>query len=293
MAGHPEDDRDAHGRCLGRHAAHRPPHARTRPCIISCPGYTAKVAGTEKRRERHPGHLLDLLWSAPSCRATPASTASCCESLIARHDVTCWLVNTGWTGGRYGEGHRMPIKVTRGAACRRHDGELDHGYAHRPAFRLCRSAAVKGVDPTILDPRDTWADPTAYDAAARKLVAMFVKNFAPSRTTWTRTSGTQARRWLWPRSRRFLNVFVCDADPLGLVALQPLLNTCTQLSDRRHRARDLSRGNSGSGADPKLRCSPPLQVLFQQSRPGRGPAASRFLPLNSCVISKIPPVDHG
>ena len=91
--------------------------------------------------------------------------------------MKCWLVNTGWTGGAYGVGNRMPIKATR-ASHRSHEWWLDNAdYRTDPHFGFAVPKAVEGVDTKILNPRDTWADKKAYDAQARKLVSMFVKNF--------------------------------------------------------------------------------------------------------------------
>jgi len=101
------------------------------------------------------------------------------RELITKHDVSCYLVNTGWTGGAYGEGSRMPIKVTRSLLNAALDGSLARAPLRTdPNFGFAVPVAVDGVDAKLLSPRDTWSDPKAYDAMARKLVGMFVKNFA-------------------------------------------------------------------------------------------------------------------
>ena len=98
---------------------------------------------------------------------------------IERHDVDCWLVNTGWTGGEYGKGSRMPIAATRALLTAALDGSLNKAeFRTEPWFGLAVPKAVPGVDNTLLDPRATWADPAAYDAQAANLVAMFTDNFA-------------------------------------------------------------------------------------------------------------------
>jgi phosphoenolpyruvate carboxykinase (ATP) len=101
------------------------------------------------------------------------------RSLIAKHNVSCWLVNTGWTGGKYGVGQRMPIKVTRTLLTAALDGTLNDGEFYIDKhFGFQVPASVKGVDSRILTPRETWSDKEAYDAAATKLVQMFQDNFA-------------------------------------------------------------------------------------------------------------------
>jgi phosphoenolpyruvate carboxykinase (ATP) len=141
-------------------------------------GYTAKVAGTE-RGVTEPQATFSTCFGAPFIPRHPSIYGNLLRDLIARHDVQCFLVNTGWTGGSYGQGQRMPIKVTRRLLNAALDGELATAAMRiDPNFGFAVPLAVSGVDPAILDPRGTWADPTAYDAAARKLVGMFVKNFA-------------------------------------------------------------------------------------------------------------------
>jgi phosphoenolpyruvate carboxykinase (ATP) len=97
---------------------------------------------------------------------------------LDRHGSTVWLVNTGWTGGPYGEGHRMPIAATRALLHAALSGELA-GVEYRtdPAFGFEVPAAVPGVQASLLDPRLTWADPTAYDGKAKELAQMFRANF--------------------------------------------------------------------------------------------------------------------
>jgi phosphoenolpyruvate carboxykinase (ATP) len=97
---------------------------------------------------------------------------------IARHDVQCWLVNTGWTGGPYGVGRRMDLKSTRAMVRAALAGNLDKAATRRePVFGLEVPKRVPGVPDALLDPRTTWKDPAAYDAQARKLTALFRKNF--------------------------------------------------------------------------------------------------------------------
>ncbi len=141
-------------------------------------GYTAKVAGTE-RGVTEPQATFSTCFGAPFIPRDPSVYGNLLRDLIARHGVSCYLVNTGWTGGTYGVGHRMPIKATRALLNAALDGRLEQVEMRTDAnFGFAVPVAVDGVDAAILDPRGTWADGKAYDAMARKLVGMFVKNFA-------------------------------------------------------------------------------------------------------------------
>ena len=101
------------------------------------------------------------------------------QQKIAQTGATCWLVNTGWTGGAFGTGKRMPIRATRALLTAALDGSLNRvEFRKDPYFGFEVPVAVPGVDAQLLDPRQTWADPAAYDAQARKLVSMFSDNFA-------------------------------------------------------------------------------------------------------------------
>jgi phosphoenolpyruvate carboxykinase (ATP) len=108
----------------------------------------------------------------------PSEYGNLLLELIARHGVDCWLVNTGWTGGAYGTGRRMPIKATRALLAAALDGSLKAGEFRTDAnFGFDVPMVVAGVDRDILDPRSTWADTSAYDRQAARLVGMFAVNF--------------------------------------------------------------------------------------------------------------------
>lgn len=141
-------------------------------------GYTAKVAGTE-RGVTEPEATFSTCFGAPFMPRHPTEYGNLLKTLIAEHGVTCWLVNTGWTGGAYGEGRRMPIKATRALLSAALDGTLNSALFRRDDnFGFEVPICVPGVDTKILDPRSTWADGLAYDGQARKLVDMFVSNFS-------------------------------------------------------------------------------------------------------------------
>ena len=141
-------------------------------------GYTAKVAGTEKGLGNEPSATFSTCFGAPFMPRHATVYGNLLRSLIAEHKVDCWLVNTGWTGGKYGFGSRMPIKATRALLNAALSGELkSQGMRTDPVFGFLVPHALPGVDTTILTPRDTWADAKAYDAMAARLVEMFNTNF--------------------------------------------------------------------------------------------------------------------
>jgi phosphoenolpyruvate carboxykinase (ATP) len=141
-------------------------------------GYTAKVAGTEIG-VTEPEATFSTCFGAPFMPRHPSVYGNLLKERIARGQVCCWLVNTGWTGGKYGTGSRMPIKATRALLNAALDGSLNHAeFRKDPNFGFEVPVAVPGVDTAILNPRDTWADKADYDATAEKLVGLFTDNFA-------------------------------------------------------------------------------------------------------------------
>jgi len=141
-------------------------------------GYTAKVAGTEKGLGAEPQATFSTCFGAPFMPRHPSVYGNMLRKLIAEHNVDCWLVNTGWTGGKFGVGHRMPIKATRALLDAALSGKLKSQPMRKDAmFGFEVPTSLEGVDPQILNPRETWADKAAYDATARALVDMFNKNF--------------------------------------------------------------------------------------------------------------------
>lgn len=145
-------------------------------------GYTAKVAGTEKG-VTEPEATFSTCFGAPFMPRHPSEYGNLLRELIAKHDVNCWLVNTGWTGGAYGVGNRMPIRVTRALLSSALDGSLNDAEFRTDAhFGFDVPVSVSDVRDDILDPRSTWADGTEYDAQAKKLVSMFIENFAKFET---------------------------------------------------------------------------------------------------------------
>ncbi len=142
-------------------------------------GYTAKVAGTEIG-VTEPEATFSTCFGAPFMPRHPSVYGNLLKERIAKGEVACWLVNTGWTGGKYGTGNRMPIKATRALLNAALDGSLNNAeFRKDPNFGFDVPVSVDGVDDAILDPRSTWADQDEYDRTAAKLVQLFVGNFEP------------------------------------------------------------------------------------------------------------------
>ena len=140
-------------------------------------GFTAKLAGTEIGVQE-PQPTFSACFGAPFLPQAPSVYANLLGERLDRHGATVWLVSTGWTGGPYGEGHRMPIAATRALLHAALSGELAGvEYRSDPLFGFEVPVAVPGVQSSLLDPRLTWADPAAYDEKARELAQMFRKNF--------------------------------------------------------------------------------------------------------------------
>ncbi len=141
-------------------------------------GYTARVAGTEIG-VIEPSATFSTCFGAPFMPRHPSVYGNLLKERIAKGGVDCWLVNTGWTGGQYGVGNRMPIKATRALLNAALDGSLESAeFRKDPNFGFMVPVAVPSVDSAILDPRGTWVDKAAYDATAQKLVRQFIDNFA-------------------------------------------------------------------------------------------------------------------
>ena len=140
-------------------------------------GYTAKVAGTE-RGITEPVATFSACFGEPFLPLHPFEYAKKLGEKIEKHNPNIWLVNTGWTGGPYGIGHRIDINYTRRMIRAALNGELDNvEYFTMPIFELRVPKHIRGIPDEILNPRDTWADKQAYDEQALKLAKMFMENF--------------------------------------------------------------------------------------------------------------------
>ena len=142
-------------------------------------GFTARLAGTEKGMGREPEPTFSTCFGAPFMPLHPSIYGNLLRDLIDEHDCDCWLVNTGWNGGPASAGGtRMPIKLTRTLLHGVLNGSLATSqWEHDPVFGFRLPKAVSGVNPTVLNPREAWADKEAYDAQARRLADLFRDNF--------------------------------------------------------------------------------------------------------------------
>ena len=156
-------------------------HAQAMYHFIS--GYTAKVAGTEVG-VKEPSGTFSACFGAAFLAWHPMKYAAMLADKLRTHGTATWLVNTGWTGGGYGVGERMPLKHTRAIVDAIHSGELAAAqYVTLPVFGLQVPTAVSGVPSGVLQPRETWPDAAAYDAALARLAGLFQENMAPYATT--------------------------------------------------------------------------------------------------------------
>jgi phosphoenolpyruvate carboxykinase (ATP) len=141
-------------------------------------GYTAKLAGTEIG-VKEPSVTFSAGFGAPFLPRHPGEYAHMLMDRLDAFDVPVWLVNTGWTGGPYGTGHRMNIAHTRNMVRAAINGDLDDvETVVDPIFQVAIPVRVPGVPDEVLVPRNTWADKDAFDSAARRIAAMFHENFA-------------------------------------------------------------------------------------------------------------------
>jgi phosphoenolpyruvate carboxykinase (ATP) len=157
-----------------------PPIARLTPqqaMYYFLSGYTAKVAGTE-RGVKEPQPTFSACFGAAFLVWHPAKYAKMLGELLRKHGSKVWLINTGWSGGPYGTGKRIDLEYTRAIVNAALAGDLDKVKTQTdPFFGLAIPIEIKGVPAKVLNPRETWPDPAAYDAQARKLAGMFRENF--------------------------------------------------------------------------------------------------------------------
>jgi phosphoenolpyruvate carboxykinase (ATP) len=140
-------------------------------------GYTAKVAGTEAG-VTEPKPTFSACFGAPFLPLHPGKYAEMLGERMEKHQVNVWLVNTGWTGGPYGEGKRMKLQFTRTMICEALQGKLDDvETVTDPIFGVAVPTEVKGVPTEVLTPKNTWANKDAYDEKAKYLARLFKENF--------------------------------------------------------------------------------------------------------------------
>jgi len=140
-------------------------------------GFTSKLAGTEVGITE-PQAAFSACFGDPFMSQKPSVYADLLSKRMSEHDTRCILLNTGWSGGAYGKGERMSLKVTRALLNAALNGELDNAETEiQEQMGLRIPVAVDGVDSNILNPRNTWDDPEAYDEAAATLKGLFQKTF--------------------------------------------------------------------------------------------------------------------
>jgi phosphoenolpyruvate carboxykinase (ATP) len=159
-----------------------PPIARLNPAQAMyhfLSGYTAKLAGTEAGLGSEPVPEFSTCFASPFIPLAPAVYAKMLGDRLEQHKAECWLVNTGWTGGAFGTGERMSLKHTRAMVNAALEGKLSGvEFVTEPAFGLSIPVSCPGVPAELLNPRNAWKDPRAYDAQAAMLAEKFEKNFA-------------------------------------------------------------------------------------------------------------------
>lgn len=140
-------------------------------------GYTAKIAGTEAGITE-PKAVFSACFGAPFLPLHAAKYASLLGQKLKEHRVNAWLVNTGWTGGEYGKGQRIPLKYTRALINAALNGDLEGvTYKIHPVFKLAFPAYCRNLPGDLLDPVQTWDDAKAYEAKAKFLAQLFIDNF--------------------------------------------------------------------------------------------------------------------
>jgi phosphoenolpyruvate carboxykinase (ATP) len=140
-------------------------------------GYTAKIAGTETGITE-PKTTFSACFGAPFLPLHPGVYAEILGNKIKEHNISIWLVNTGWTGGCYGTGSRIQLKYTRAMINAALDGKFnDVEYESHPVFGMAVPKSCPSVPSEILNPRNCWTDQTAYDKTAIKLARLFIENF--------------------------------------------------------------------------------------------------------------------
>jgi phosphoenolpyruvate carboxykinase (ATP) len=140
-------------------------------------GYTAKVAGTETGITE-PKPTFSACFGAPFLPLHPGHYAQLLGSKMKQHNVKVWMINTGWSGGVFGKGNRISLQYTRAMITAALEGALDSvEYTPHPVFGTAMPVSCPGVPPELLNPRNTWPDPSAYDQMANEVAGWFVKNF--------------------------------------------------------------------------------------------------------------------
>ena len=141
-------------------------------------GYTAKVAGTERGMGREPQATFSTCFGAPFMPRHPSEYAALLRDKVESSGAECWLVNTGWTGGQFGTGSRIPLAATRAMISAILSGGFkDIAFIQDPYFGLMVPEACPSVPADLLSPSSTWAKLSDYEATANTLATRFAENF--------------------------------------------------------------------------------------------------------------------
>jgi phosphoenolpyruvate carboxykinase (ATP) len=138
-------------------------------------GYTSKLAGTEVGI-KEPEANFSTCFGAPFMFRYPKVYANLLKKYVKKYKINVWLINTGWIGGKYGTGYRIPLKYSRKIVWAIQEGDLTKSkksFKKDPYFNLEIPISCPGVPKNILSPKENWQDKTAYDEAAQKLNQMF------------------------------------------------------------------------------------------------------------------------
>lgn len=147
-------------------------------------GYTSKLAGTERGLGDKPEATFSTCFGAPFLPLKPSIYASLLAKRLEQHGTKVWLLNTGWSGGGYGVGHRIALPMTRAMIKAVLDGELNETPTHiHPVFNVAIPDVVPGVPAELLNPELSWQDKVAYYAEAQSLASKFIENFKKYKQT--------------------------------------------------------------------------------------------------------------
>jgi len=140
-------------------------------------GYTSKTPGTEDGIVE-PSPTFSTCYGQPFIVLHPSRYASMLAEKMRNNKADCYLLNTGWTGGKFGTGKRCPLKYTRAIVDAIHNGSLAKAeYTNFPVFNLAIPTAIEGVPAEILNPRQAWPTAEAFDAEAGRLAGKFAAAF--------------------------------------------------------------------------------------------------------------------
>ncbi|GHJ85722.1 hypothetical protein NliqN6_2124 [Naganishia liquefaciens] len=160
-------------------------------------GYTSKTPGTEDG-VTEPSPVFSTCYGAPFLTLHPTHYSKMLEERMTKHQVDCWLINTGWTGGKFGTGKRCPLKYTRAIIDAIHNGTLAKSeFENFPVFNLSIPKSLEGVPAEVLNPNLAWSDKDAFTNQINSLAGMFgtaMTKYADAMTDATKAAAPQASK---------------------------------------------------------------------------------------------------